>query len=125
MRARASARAPACTPDLPRAAIDWLLEPENPTVRFLALTELLGRSGRHPEVREARALLLLDLGCRDERMQEAIALVRSRRGADGRWVLQDTFNGRFQVDVEQKGEPSKWITLNALRVLKGAGALEG
>ena len=71
------------------------------------------------------ALLLLRLGCRDERMQEAVALVRSRGGPDGRWALQDTFNGRFQVDVEQKGKPSKWITLNALRVLKGAGALGG
>jgi hypothetical protein len=50
------------------------------------------------------ALLLLRLGCRDERMQEAVALVRSRGGPDGRWALQDTFNGRFQVDVEQMGD---------------------
>jgi len=25
----------------------------------------------------------------------------------------------FQVDIEQKNKPSKWITLNALRALKG------
>lgn len=29
-----------------------------------------------------------------------------------------TYNGRFQVDIERKGKPSKWVTLNALRVLK-------
>lgn len=34
------------------------------------------------------------------------------------WTLEDTYNGRFQVNIEQKGKPSKWITLNALRVLK-------
>ncbi len=68
-------------------------------------------------------LLLLELGYRDERMLEAIDLVRSRRGPDSRWVLQDTLNGKYHVDIEQKGKPSKWITLNALRVLKDAGAL--
>ncbi len=68
------------------------------------------------------ALLLLELGCRDERLADAIALVRARRGADGRWALQETFNGSFQVDIEVKGRPSKWITLNALRVMKLAAA---
>ena len=32
--------------------------------------------------------------------------------------LESTFNGCFQVNIERKGKPSKWITLNALRVLK-------
>ena len=32
--------------------------------------------------------------------------------------MVDTFNGSFQVDIEVKGQPSKWVTLNALRVLK-------
>ncbi|MFC1512236.1 nitrogen fixation protein NifH [Candidatus Latescibacterota bacterium] len=63
-------------------------------------------------------LILTHLGCRDERMQEAIDLVLSKQDTSGRWKLADTFNGRFQVDVEEKGKPSKWITLNALRVLK-------
>ncbi len=64
------------------------------------------------------ALLLLELGCRDERLADAIALVTAKRGADGRWTLKDTFNGSFQVDIEAKGKPSKWITLTARRVLK-------
>ncbi|MBI5487368.1 MAG: nitrogen fixation protein NifH [Deltaproteobacteria bacterium] len=67
------------------------------------------------------ALLLLGLGCRDERLRDAIELVSSRRRPDGRWLLQDTFNGKFAVDVERKGLPSKWVTLNALRVLRMGG----
>ena len=61
---------------------------------------------------------LARLGCRDERMQEAVDLVISKQDATGRWSLAGTFNGRFQVDIEEKGKPSKWITLNALRILK-------
>jgi hypothetical protein len=62
--------------------------------------------------------ILTRLGCRDERMQEAIDVVVSKQDDSGRWMLADTFNGRFLVDVEEKGRPSKWVTLNALRVLK-------
>jgi len=40
-------------PDDP--AVRWLLEPEDPSVRYLALTDLLGRTGRSREVREALA----------------------------------------------------------------------
>jgi hypothetical protein len=62
--------------------------------------------------------ILTKLGCRDERMQEAVDLVLSKQDEQGRWKLESTFNGRFQTNIEQKGESSKWVTLNALRVLK-------
>lgn len=62
--------------------------------------------------------ILLELGCRDQRLEEAVELILAKQDAQGRWKLQSTFNGKFQVDVETKGKPSKWITLNALRVLK-------
>jgi hypothetical protein len=63
-------------------------------------------------------LVLLELGYRDRRMQDAIELVRAQAGADGRFLMRDSFNAKFLVDVEQQGKPSKWITLNALRALK-------
>ncbi|MDD5095235.1 MAG: nitrogen fixation protein NifH [Dehalococcoidia bacterium] len=62
--------------------------------------------------------ILTQLGCRDARMQEAVDAVVSKQDSAGRWKLADTFNGRFQVDIEEKGKPSKWITLRALSVLK-------
>jgi hypothetical protein len=62
--------------------------------------------------------ILTRLGCKDERMQEAVDLVVSKQDEQGRWKLESTFNGRFQTSIEQKGESSKWVTLNALQVLK-------
>lgn len=58
---------------------------------------------------------------RDRRLTNALALVVSKREADGRWALKHTLNGKMVVDIEAKGEPSKWITLRALRVLRAAG----
>ncbi|MFC1925929.1 nitrogen fixation protein NifH [Chloroflexota bacterium] len=62
--------------------------------------------------------VLVKLGYHDRRMQEARDLVLSRQDDQGRWLLESTFNGRFQVSIESKGKPGKWVTLNALRVLK-------
>ncbi len=55
---------------------------------------------------------------RDERLAEAIAIVRERRGADGRWPLESVYRGRTWFDMETLGEPSRWNTLRALRVLR-------
>ena len=53
----------------------------------------------------------------DPRLDEAFALVATKADAQGRWRLQNTFNGRFVVDIEAKGEPSRWVTAKALEVL--------
>jgi len=63
--------------------------------------------------------VLTELQIRDERMQEALDLVRSKQ-VDGRWVLERCPRNMV-VTLEEKGSPSKWITLRALRVLKKAG----
>ena len=62
--------------------------------------------------------ILGDLGVRDNRMQEAIDLVASKQGKNGKWVLENTFNGRYQVNIEAKDRPSKWITYKSLKALK-------
>ena len=63
--------------------------------------------------------LIVKLGFRDERLRDAVDLVISKQDGNGMWSLETTFNGRFQVNIERKGRPSKWVTLNALRALKG------
>ena len=62
--------------------------------------------------------ILTQLGIKDERMQDAIDIIVTKQGEQGRWILENTFNGRFITNIETKGKPSKWITLNAIRVLK-------
>jgi len=62
--------------------------------------------------------ILTQLGYKDERMQDAIDILISKKDNQGKWILENTFNGRFQVNIEQKGKQSKWITLNAIRALK-------
>jgi hypothetical protein len=64
--------------------------------------------------------ILTALGYRDERMREALDLVAAKHDAQGRWKLESTFNDRFQVPIETKGQPSRWLTIKALRVLKAA-----
>jgi hypothetical protein len=54
----------------------------------------------------------------DERVAEAIDLVASRRGADGRWVLETVHAGAMPVDLDEgEGRPSRWNTLRALHML--------
>jgi hypothetical protein len=58
----------------------------------------------------------------DERMTEALDIVDSKRGADGRWPLDHAYHDRLLVDLgETEGGPSRWITLRALRILRWAG----
>ncbi len=68
-------------------------------------------------------LILTKLGVRDERMQEAIDLLKHKRTKDGKWKQQHTYRktrnqGFLPVPVTEKGQPSKWVTLKALTVLK-------
>ncbi|HLE74331.1 MAG TPA: hypothetical protein VI688_08805, partial [Anaerolineales bacterium] len=54
----------------------------------------------------------------DPRLAPAIDLLLSKQDAQGRWKMEYTYNGKTWVDLEEKGKPSKWVTLRALRVLK-------
>lgn len=62
--------------------------------------------------------ILGKLGVRDHRMDEAIDIVLSKQGENGRWKQENHFSGRFVTTVETNGKDSKWVTLNALRALK-------
>ena len=54
----------------------------------------------------------------DPRMGEAVALVRSKQQPDGTWLLENTHLGAVHFSMEAgDGQPSRWNTLRALRVL--------
>ena len=57
----------------------------------------------------------------DPRLDEALELVEEKRGRDGRWLLENPHEGKVHFELETEGEPSRWITLRALRVLDWAG----
>jgi len=66
---------------------------------------------------------LTALGCGDDpRLADALDLLLRKQDTQGRWKMEYTYNGKMWVDVEAKGQPSKWVTLRALRVLKRADA---
>jgi hypothetical protein len=55
---------------------------------------------------------------RDERVAEAIDLVASKCDGDGRWPLEIRYPGEMPVEMDDgEGQPSRWNTLRALRVL--------
>ncbi len=63
-------------------------------------------------------------GAPDERCEEAIDLVESKRDADGRWPLENTHPGRLHFEMDEgDGKPSRWNTLRAMRVLAWYGRI--
>jgi hypothetical protein len=55
----------------------------------------------------------------EPRLDEAITLVRSKQGQDGRWLLENPHPDQIDFDMgERAGRPSRWNTLRALRVLR-------
>jgi hypothetical protein len=67
---------------------------------------------------------LTKLGVHDPRMQEAVDCLAGKQTKLGQWKQQHEFpkNKRkprlFPVPIMEKGQPSKWVTLKALTVLK-------
>jgi hypothetical protein len=55
---------------------------------------------------------------KDERMENAVEFLLQKRQEDGTWILENSPVGRMQANIERKGEPSKWITLIAMRIMK-------
>ena len=55
----------------------------------------------------------------DERIAEAIGVIESKRGPDGRWRLENPHEDQLDIVTgEVEGEPSRWLTLRAMRVLR-------
>ena len=54
----------------------------------------------------------------DSRDEEAVALIRKKQTKDGVWQLQNRHPGKTFFEMEKPGEPSRWNTLRALRVLR-------
>lgn len=66
-----------------------------------------------------RSASLFDRTQPDPRLAEAIAHARAKQQADGTWIMDWAARGRRWFDLDDGvGQPSRWITLRALRVLR-------
>ena len=63
------------------------------------------------------ALAAVDETWRPE-YQPAIDTIRAAADDEMRWSLRNSFNGKMLADVETKGQPSRWLTLRALKALR-------
>lgn len=76
-----------------------------------------------PLMYQTDALEILDiltaLHIKDSRMEDAVRVVIEKQDGAGRWKLENTYSSdRLLIPFGQLNEPSKWITLRAMRVLK-------
>jgi hypothetical protein len=59
----------------------------------------------------------------DPRVAEAVALVAAKQTREGWWLMDTRYPGTMPVEIDAApGQPSRWLTLRALRVLRWAGA---
>jgi hypothetical protein len=56
----------------------------------------------------------------DPRLTTSLESLLRKQDTQGRWNMEYSLNGKMWSDIEKKGQPSKWITLRAIRVLKAA-----
>ena len=66
----------------------------------------------------AEAMVGLGYG-NDPRLESTLNIVREKQDKKGRWLLEYDYTGKTWVDFGAKKQPNKWVTLRALRVLKG------
>jgi hypothetical protein len=68
----------------------------------------------------AEALVALGYG-KDPRLANTLQMIRDKQQPDGTWLLDyvDTTR-KMWVNYGRQGQPSKWVTLRAMRVLKQA-----
>jgi hypothetical protein len=83
-----------------------------------AFTQLSFPTGYHYDILRALEYLRREGASPDARMTEAVDLVEEKRGEDGRWLLENPHPDQLDLGMDEaKGQPSRWNTLRALRVL--------
>ena len=64
---------------------------------------------------------LISLGVSaDPHLHRALTWLLDKQDSQGRWQMEYSYNGKTWADIEEKGKPSKWVTLRALKVLQRA-----
>lgn len=74
--------------------VDWLLEPENPSVRYRTLTELLDRNDDEPEVIATKKSIV---------SSEQVTKILKKMDPDGYWLQKNPRTGRIVGDGVEYG----------------------
>jgi len=61
----------------------------------------------------------------DERMEPALAWLKNKQKLSGLWHLENIHKGNVHFNLEEKGQPSRFITLKALLIFKYASEITG
>jgi hypothetical protein len=61
----------------------------------------------------------------DERIDDALKVILKKRNEAGKWSMECNYSGRLHGTIETMGKPSKWMTLEALRVIKRVAQARG
>jgi hypothetical protein len=94
------------------AVLDYEFDFEGRDARWLSFGFPLDYQSNLVELCDA--LARLDYGL-DPRLRRLLDIVLAAQTADGRWIKQ---YGTRALQVEKRGQPSKWITIGAVRALK-------
>jgi len=61
----------------------------------------------------------------DSRIDDALRVIMSKRLNTGKWPIERDYASTMYGIIERKGKPSKWITLEVLRVIKQVVEIRG
>lgn len=62
--------------------------------------------------------ILMNLGARDDRMQESIDIFLTKQQTDGSWLLERSQIGCYQAGFGTLNQPNKYVTPRAARVIQ-------
>ncbi|HEX2989084.1 MAG TPA: hypothetical protein VHO49_00325 [Anaerolineales bacterium] len=65
----------------------------------------------------AEAIVNLGHGS-DQRLNGVLDIIRQKQNEQGRWLMEYDYTGKTWLDFGKKKQPSEWVTLRALKVLK-------
>ncbi len=54
----------------------------------------------------------------DPQLTHALKLTVAKQDSLARWKMEYSLNGKMWADIEAKGKPSKWVTLQAIQMIK-------
>lgn len=58
----------------------------------------------------------------DPRLRHSVEWLLEQQDERGRWANRYAYQGKMVCDIDRPGEPSRWVTLRACRVLKAVAA---